>query len=93
MQVEKRQRRRKMTVKQLTLFKNIDEKEIQNLLIMELHNYRALKVQIENKKEREEAGVIDLFPPVRKEGQLNELKVRQVDRALNRSLDFTERRI
>ncbi|WP_396120238.1 hypothetical protein [Domibacillus indicus] len=82
-----------MTVKQLTLFKNIDEKEIQNLLIMELHNYRALKVQIENKKEREEAGVIDLFPPVRKEDQLNELKVRQVDRALNRSLDFTERRI
>ncbi|WP_046180373.1 ArpU family phage packaging/lysis transcriptional regulator [Domibacillus tundrae] len=82
-----------MVANQLTLFTDIDEKEVQNLIIMELRDYRALKVQIENKKEREAAGIVDLFPSVRQQDQLSELKVKQIDRALDRSLDFIERQI
>jgi ArpU family phage transcriptional regulator len=82
-----------MNAKQLKFFTDIDEKEVQNLIIGELREYRALKVQIENKKEQEVAGVINLFPSVRQQDRLNELKVKQIERALENSLDFIERRI
>lgn len=83
-----------MLAKQLVFFNNnIDEKEVVNLTITELKNYRALKVQIENRKEQLDAGVIDLFPSVRKEEAKNELKVKQIERALENSLDYIERRI
>lgn len=82
-----------MNAKQLKFFRDIDEKEVQNLIIGELRDYRALKVQIENKKEQEAAGVINLFPSVRQQDRLNELKVKQIERALANSLDFIERRI
>ena len=82
-----------MNAKQLKFFRDIDEKEVQNLIIGELREYRALKVQIENKKEQEAAGVINLFPSVRQQDRLNELKVKQIERALENSLDFIERRI
>lgn len=82
-----------MSAHQLSLFQEIDEKEVQNLIIRELRHYRALKVQIENKKEQLEAGVIDLFPAVRKQDRINELKVKQIERALENSLDFFERKI
>lgn len=82
-----------MNAIQLSFLADIDEKAVQNLLIIELKDYRALKVQIENKREQNEAGVINLFPSLRKQDKLNELKVRQIDRALENSLDFIERRI
>lgn len=82
-----------MNAKQLKFFRDIDEKEVQNLIIGELREYRALKVQIENKKEQEAAGVINLFPSVRQQDRLNELKVKQIERALENSLDFIERKI
>lgn len=84
-----------MIAKQITLFtQELNEKEIINLTINELKNYRALKVQIENRIEQKNAGVINLFPSVRKEDQMkNELKVKQIERALEQSLDYTERKI
>ncbi|UAT31947.1 ArpU family transcriptional regulator [Bacillus badius] len=82
-----------MNAKQLKFFRDIDEREVQNLIIGELREYRALKVQIENKKEQEAAGIINLFPSVRQQDRLNELKVKQIERALANSLDFIERRI
>ena len=82
-----------MNAKQLKFFTDIDEKEVQNLIIGELRDYRALKVQIENKKEQEAAGIINLFPSVREQDRLNELKVKQIERALENSLDFIERKI
>ncbi|OCA85245.1 ArpU family phage packaging/lysis transcriptional regulator [Pseudobacillus wudalianchiensis] len=82
-----------MNAIQLKFFREIDEKEVQKLIIGELRDYRALKVQIENKKEQEAAGVINLFPSVRQQDRLNELKVKQIERALENSLDFIERRI
>lgn len=82
-----------MNAKQLTFFSDINEKEVQNVIIRELRHYRALKVQIENKREQTEAGIVDLFPSVRKQDRLNELKVKQIERALECSLDFIENRI
>ena len=82
-----------MSAHQLSLFKEIDEKEVQDLVIKELRHFRALKVQVENKKEQEEAGIIDLFPTVRRQDRINKLKIKQIERALENSLDFFERKI
>lgn len=79
-------------------FKGLDKKEVQLSVIRELRKYRALKVKIENRKEQQEQGVFlfsslrkaNGFEDVRKEEQL---LVKQVDRALNVSIDETERSI
>nr|WP_240909189.1 ArpU family phage packaging/lysis transcriptional regulator [Bacillus paralicheniformis] len=71
----------------------IDEKEVRNTIIKELKRYKALKVQLENRKEREEAGMNNLFPQLRDQHSLNELKVCQMDRALKQSLDDDELKI
>lgn len=76
-----------MSATQLTFLPPIDEKEVRNTMIRELKRYKALKVQIENRKEREAAGMNNLFPQLRDQHSLNELKVCQMDRALKQSLD------
>ncbi|OMI32648.1 ArpU family transcriptional regulator, partial [Bacillus swezeyi] len=55
--------------------------------------YKALKVQLENRKEREAAGMTGLFPRLRDQHCINELKVCQIDRALKQSLDDDELKI
>lgn len=80
-----------MGAKQLSFLEEVNEKDVQDIVIEELKNYRALKVQMENKREREMAGIVDLFPSLRQADKENELKVRQIDRALENSLDATER--
>lgn len=82
-----------MGAKQLSFLAEIDEKDVQDIVIEELKNYRALKVQMENKREREIAGIVDLFPSLRQADKVNELKVKQISRALESSLDATERTI
>ncbi|OIJ12672.1 ArpU family transcriptional regulator [Anaerobacillus alkalilacustris] len=80
-----------MAAKQL-----IDDKTIQNEVIKELKIYKALKVKMENKKEQEEEGIDNLFPVLIKSDQIdreNILKVRQIDRALQNSLDVIEKKI
>jgi ArpU family phage transcriptional regulator len=62
-------------------------------VIKELKGYRALKIQIENKREREKEGVVDLFPSLLQNHRINEIKVRQMERALDGSLDFIEKQI
>ncbi|MED4304044.1 ArpU family phage packaging/lysis transcriptional regulator [Bacillus licheniformis] len=71
----------------------IDEKEVRNTIIRELKRYKALKVQLENRKEREAAGMNNLFLQLRDQHSLNELKVCQMDRALKQSLDGDELKI
>jgi len=78
---------------QLTFLPPIDEKEVRNMIISELKRYKALKVQLENRKEREAAGMNNLFPQLRDQHSLNELKVCQMDRALKQSLDDEELKI
>ncbi|MEC0761376.1 ArpU family phage packaging/lysis transcriptional regulator, partial [Bacillus haynesii] len=82
-----------MSATQLTFLPPIDEKEVRNTMIRELKRYKALKVQIENRKEREAAGMNNLFPQLRDQYSLNELKVCQMDRALKQSLDDDELKI
>ncbi|MED4240625.1 ArpU family phage packaging/lysis transcriptional regulator [Priestia megaterium] len=82
-----------MGAEQLTLLEPVDEKLVRKTVISELKRYRALKVKFQNRKEQEEAGVVDLFPVLRKEEKLAELKVIQIERALEHSLDEIEREI
>lgn len=69
------------------------EKEIQETLIKELKDYKALKVKQENFKECQEAGVIVPFPSLLNNNTIDELKVRQIERSLRESLDSIERGI
>lgn len=82
-----------MGAEQLCLLPGIDEKQVRNALIKELKVYRALKVKEENRKEQEENGATGLFPSLRNQEVLNELKVRQIERALENSLDEIEQDI
>ncbi|WP_409291482.1 ArpU family phage packaging/lysis transcriptional regulator [Peribacillus sp. SCS-37] len=70
-----------------------DEKALNKLIIAELKQYRILKVQLENIQERERAGIVDLFPSVRETGDTSYLKVLQIQRALEESLDPLEREL
>ncbi|MFN3092761.1 ArpU family phage packaging/lysis transcriptional regulator [Bacillus pumilus] len=82
-----------MGAEQLCLLPGIDEKQVRNALIKELKVYRALKVKEENRKEQEANGAKGLFPSLRNQEVLNELKVRQIERALENSLDEIEQDI
>ncbi|MGM0967153.1 MAG: ArpU family phage packaging/lysis transcriptional regulator [Bacillota bacterium] len=82
-----------MGAEQLSLLPAIDEKQVRNALIKELKVYRALKVKEENRKEQEANGATGLFPSLRNQEVLNELKVRQIERALENSLDEIEQDI
>lgn len=82
-----------MIAEQLSLLPEIDEKQVRNALIKELKVYRALKVKEENRKEQEANGATGLFPSLRNQEVLNELKVRQIERALENSLDEIEQDI
>ncbi|MDZ5719552.1 ArpU family phage packaging/lysis transcriptional regulator [Bacillus sp. SXabc123] len=77
-------------VKQLSLIPEVNEKEVRNTVIKELKTYRSLKIQAENRREQKEKGVIGLFPQLRKSTEYNELKVKQMDRALKHCLDQDE---
>ena len=82
-----------MIAEQLSLLSEIDEKQVRNALIKELKVYRALKVKEKNRKEQEANGATGLFPSLRNQEVLNELKVRQIERALENSLDEIEQDI
>ncbi|MGP3738396.1 ArpU family phage packaging/lysis transcriptional regulator [Bacillus sp. 4A_MP2] len=82
-----------MGAEQMCLLPGIDEKQVRNALIKELKVYRALKVLEENRKEQEANGATGLFPSLRNQEVLNELKVRQIERALENSLDEIEQDI
>lgn len=82
-----------MVCEQLKMFEDIDEKKVRSVVIKELRLYRALKVQIENMEERNSQDAINLYPNIRKISENNLLKVQQMDRALEHSLDAEERKI
>ncbi|WP_241475242.1 ArpU family phage packaging/lysis transcriptional regulator [Priestia flexa] len=78
-----------MFAEQLSFLEKVDEKEVRKIVIQLLKEYRTLKVQVENKKECVSVGV-DLFPSLRDSYNHNELKVKQIERALEQSLDDEE---
>jgi ArpU family phage transcriptional regulator len=71
----------------------VSEKEIQEAVIKDLKDYKALKVKLENIRERQEAGATNLFIPLTTDETFDELKARQIGRALTHSLDPIERKI
>ena len=81
-----------MSQEQLSFLDDVDEKAVRRIVIKKLKNYRAIKVQLENKKECSSAG-INIFPSLRNSYSINELKVKQMERALQYSLDDEERLI
>ncbi|ASB91723.1 ArpU family phage packaging/lysis transcriptional regulator [Bacillus subtilis] len=72
---------------QLSFLPEVNEKEVRNIVIKELKTYRSLKIQAENRKEQKEKGVVGLFLQLRKSTEYNDLKVKQIDRALENCLD------
>ncbi|MCI1593066.1 ArpU family phage packaging/lysis transcriptional regulator [Heyndrickxia oleronia] len=82
-----------MATEQLTMFEDIDESLVRSEVVKALIEYRALKVQKENMEERIAAGAIHLYPSVREVNPLNNMKVRQMEKALEHSLNEDERLI
>ncbi|MBU8698013.1 ArpU family phage packaging/lysis transcriptional regulator [Bacillus pumilus] len=82
-----------MTVEALHLLPEINEKQIRQTLINELKLYKALKVKQENLDEQKANGILTLFPKLRDQNVCSELKVRQIERALEYSLDEIEQDI
>ncbi|KEF40128.1 phage transcriptional regulator, ArpU family [Schinkia azotoformans MEV2011] len=79
---------------QLSLFPDINEKEVRSVVVKELKRYKAWKVRLHNRKEQNEKGIEgNLFPKLLDNDKQNELKVKQIERALNSSLDQLERQI
>ncbi|WP_062052370.1 ArpU family phage packaging/lysis transcriptional regulator [Bacillus sp. JCM 19034] len=76
----------------------INDKAVQKAVIEELRKYRALKVKIQNKHEQQKQGV-SLFPSLRSANGIkeiekeDELRVKQMERAIQVSLDSAERLI
>lgn len=82
-----------MTVEVLHLLPEVNEKQVRQTLINELKLYKALKVKQENLDEQKANGIITLFPKLKDQNVCSELKVRQIERALEYSLDEIEQDI
>lgn len=82
-----------MSVEALHPLTEINEKQIRQTLINELKLYKALKVKQENLDEQKANGILTLFPRLIDQNVCSELKVRQIERALEYSLDEIEQEI
>ncbi|TDU16457.1 MULTISPECIES: ArpU family phage packaging/lysis transcriptional regulator [Bacillus] len=82
-----------MTVEVLHLLPEVNEKHVRQTLINELKLYKALKVKQENLDEQKANGILTLFPRLIDQNVCSELKVRQIERALEYSLDEIEQEI
>ncbi|WP_445818815.1 ArpU family phage packaging/lysis transcriptional regulator [Bacillus sp. FSL M8-0077] len=82
-----------LTVEVLHLLPEVNEKQVRQTLINELNLYKALKVKQENLDEQKANGILTLFPRLKDQNVCSELKVRQIERALEYSLDEIEQDI
>lgn len=82
-----------MVAEQLSFLDAVNEKEVRKIVAKELKKYKALRVAVLNRKEQEEQGVSGLFPALCESDKQKEMKVRQIERALEYTLDEIERRI
>ncbi len=78
---------------QLAMFPPIDERAVRQAVAKELKNYKALRVAVQNKIEQADNGIEHLFPKLSQTQVLNELKAKQIERALEFTLDEIERKI
>ncbi|WP_144523013.1 ArpU family phage packaging/lysis transcriptional regulator [Bacillus pumilus] len=82
-----------MLTNQLCLIPEVNEKQVRQTLINELKLYKALKVKQENLDEQKANGILTLFPRLKDQHVCSELKVRQIEGALEYSLDEVEQDI
>jgi len=82
-----------MGAKQLSLFEDVNEKEVRRTVARELKQYKALRVAIQNKEELDKEGITPLFSSLTTKEKEKELKARQIERALKYALDDIEREI
>ncbi|MBQ4818152.1 ArpU family phage packaging/lysis transcriptional regulator [Bacillus pumilus] len=82
-----------MLTNQLCLIPEVNEKQVRQTLINELKLYKALKVKLENLDEQKANGILTLFPRLKDQHVCSELKVRQIEGALEYSLDEVEQDI
>ncbi|WP_342497863.1 ArpU family phage packaging/lysis transcriptional regulator [Bacillus sp. FSL L8-0654] len=82
-----------MSVEALHPLTEINEKQVRQTLINELKLYKALKIKQENLDEQKANGILTLFPRLIDQNVCSELKVRQIERALEYSLDEIEQDI
>lgn len=82
-----------MMAEQLSFLSPINEREVRKAVARELKEYKALRVAVQNKKELEEEGIANLFPSLQQSDSKKELKARQIERALESTLDQIERKI
>ncbi|MBY0052960.1 ArpU family transcriptional regulator [Brevibacillus agri] len=78
---------------QLSFLQPVNEREVRKAVIKELKAYKALRVAVQNKQEQAENGIDQLFPRLHQSETKNDLKARQIERALQYSLDEIERKI
>ncbi|EEL72331.1 TPA: ArpU family phage packaging/lysis transcriptional regulator [Bacillus wiedmannii] len=76
----------------LSIMDKETEKKIQKVVISILKEHRALKVRFGDEVEQQQ-GEINLFPEICNTKQINQMKYRQVEKALKYSLDEDERNI
>ncbi|MGN7279615.1 ArpU family phage packaging/lysis transcriptional regulator [Bacillus altitudinis] len=82
-----------MSVEALHPLTEINEKQVRQTLINELKLYKALKIKQENLDEQKVNDILTLFPRLIGQNVCSELKVRQIERALEYSLDEIEQDI
>lgn len=78
---------------QMAMFPPVDERAVRQAVAKELKAYKALRVAVQNRQEQEEKGIDQLFPRLQRSDAKNVLKARQIERALQYSLDEVERQI
>lgn len=77
----------------MSLFSDVDDKEIRRVVARLLKQYKAYRVAFQNKLEQDAEGIDQLFPMLNDVEKEKFLFVKQIDRALENALNEIEREI
>ncbi|MDU1838658.1 ArpU family phage packaging/lysis transcriptional regulator [Niallia circulans] len=77
----------------MSLFSDVDDKEIRRVVARLLKQYKAYRVAFQNKLEQDAEGIDQLFPMLNDIEKEKFLFVKQIDRALENALNEIEREI
>lgn len=77
----------------MSLFSDVDDKEIRRIVARLLKQYKAYRVAFQNKLEQDAEGIDQLFPMLNDIEKEKFLFVKQIDRALENALNEIEREI
>ena len=77
----------------MSLFSDVDDKEIRRVVARLLKQYKAYRVAFQNKLEHDAEGIDQLFPMLNDVEKEKFLFVKQIDRAIENALNEIEREI